>query len=196
MTAALSAIAALYPVRNIFSASASGRGGAGSAAGPRLMTEFRDFVALNYRHESVSSPEKGLKRSLKPILRELAARFDDLDSIDRIVAAHGTGRRGKDGHQLETRRRAAESIRSEGGGNQALGRVVEAAVHGDDARQVYGQGAVLAAVQVLLHHRHDDLAGARVHSCCDRGDELHVAALVVTRSYVVAQRIFYFSSED
>ena len=53
------------------------------------MTEFRDFVALNYRHESVSSPEKGLKRSLKPILRELAARFDDLDSIDRIVAAHG-----------------------------------------------------------------------------------------------------------
>ena len=52
------------------------------------MTEFRDFVALNYRHESVSSPEKGLKRSLKPILRELAARFDDLDTIDKIVATH------------------------------------------------------------------------------------------------------------
>ena len=52
------------------------------------MSEFRDFVSLNYRHESVSSPEKGLKRSLKPILRELAARFDDLDSIDRIVSAH------------------------------------------------------------------------------------------------------------
>lgn len=66
-----------YPIRHIFTSS--------SATGPLLMSEFSNHVTLHYRHESVASPEKGMKRTLKGFLRDLAARFDDLDGIDRIA---------------------------------------------------------------------------------------------------------------
>lgn len=49
------------------------------------MAEFANHVTLHFRHESLASPEKGMRRTLKSFLRDLAARFDDLDSIDRIA---------------------------------------------------------------------------------------------------------------
>jgi hypothetical protein len=53
----------------------------------KLMAEFREYVAAQFTHTSVASPEKGLRKSLKPFLRALASRFDDLEGMDRIVAA-------------------------------------------------------------------------------------------------------------
>lgn len=67
-----------YPIRHIFSSS--------SATGPLLMAEFSNHILLHFKHESVASPEKGMKRTLKSFLRDLASRFDDLDGIDRIAA--------------------------------------------------------------------------------------------------------------
>lgn len=66
-----------YPIRYIFSSTSGG-------TTPKIMTEFHDFVVRDFRHESISSPEKGLKRSLRPYLKELATRFDDLESLDKI----------------------------------------------------------------------------------------------------------------
>lgn len=38
---------------------------------------------------AVASPPGGLKRTLKPFLRDLATRFDDLDSLDKISLVRG-----------------------------------------------------------------------------------------------------------
>ena len=73
-------VTAAYPVRHIFSA------GASASTTPKLMSQFQSNVTTRFAHESISSPAGGLKRALKPFLSELAARFDDLDSLDRVVA--------------------------------------------------------------------------------------------------------------
>jgi hypothetical protein len=51
------------------------------------MTEFKEYVSSKYAHESIASPDKGLRRSLKPFLRALATRYDDLETIDKITSA-------------------------------------------------------------------------------------------------------------
>lgn len=66
------------------------------------MSELRDFVVLHMRGRgidvrsssggaaAVAAPppvDASLRRALRPLLKELALRYDDLDSIDRIVAA-------------------------------------------------------------------------------------------------------------
>lgn len=72
-------ITKMYPKRHIFSSSSGSRD-------PRLMTEFRGYVEGQLRLESVSAPEKGLRRALKPFLKALASRFDDLEGIDKVAA--------------------------------------------------------------------------------------------------------------
>jgi hypothetical protein len=57
------------------------------------MTEFRGYVEGQLRLESVSAPEKGLRRALKPFLKALASRFDDLEGIDKVAATQAKVRR-------------------------------------------------------------------------------------------------------
>ena len=45
-----------YPMRHIFS---------GGAPGARLMVDFKSHVLQNFTHESLSSPEKGLRKSVR-----------------------------------------------------------------------------------------------------------------------------------
>lgn len=86
-------VSAGYPTRCVFSSSASNAAAAGAGAAPavpgdpRLMAEFAAHVTASFRQESLACPEKGLQRSLRPFLRSLAARFDDLEGLgDRITA--------------------------------------------------------------------------------------------------------------
>jgi hypothetical protein len=85
-------VSAGFPTRVVFSSSASNSAAAGAGAAPaapgdpRLMAEFAAHVTATFRQESLASPEKGLQRSLRPFLRALAARFDDLEGLgDRIT---------------------------------------------------------------------------------------------------------------
>lgn len=80
-------ITRLYPKRHIFSSSSG-------AKDPRLMTEFRTYIEGQLRHESVAAPERGLRKSLRPFLKQLASRFDDIEGIDKIAAAQAKVRRG------------------------------------------------------------------------------------------------------
>lgn len=72
---------AAYPTRLVFSA-----GERAADPGPRLMSEFAKHVELMYKHESLAAPDKGLKRPMRPFLKTLASKFDDLESLDRISA--------------------------------------------------------------------------------------------------------------
>ena len=51
------------------------------------MTEFRDHIEAQLRHESVSAPDRGLRKTLRPFLKQLASRFDDIEGIDKVAAA-------------------------------------------------------------------------------------------------------------
>lgn len=73
-------LAGAYPIRHIFSLSST------TSSTPKLMTEFATHVTATFARESVGSAPGGLKKSLRPFLRELATRFDDLDSVDKIAA--------------------------------------------------------------------------------------------------------------
>ena len=53
------------------------------------MTEFRAHVEAHLRLESLSAPERGLRRTLQPFLKQLASRFDDIESIDKVAAVQG-----------------------------------------------------------------------------------------------------------
>ena len=77
-----------YPTRRVFSAGPPGSPAA-AEAGPRLMAELSAHVLASYARESLSSPEKGLKRSLRGFLKQLATRFDDLETMDKILATEG-----------------------------------------------------------------------------------------------------------
>lgn len=85
-------VTAAYPTRCVFSSGAVAVGGgpsggvADAASGGRLMSEFAALVTLRFLHESLASPDKGLKRSLAPYLARLAGRFDDVEALDRILA--------------------------------------------------------------------------------------------------------------
>ena len=81
-------ITRLYPKRHIFSSSSG-------AKDPRLMTEFRTYIEGQLRHESVAAPERGLRKSLRPFLKQLASRFDDIEGIDKIAAAQAKVRRSR-----------------------------------------------------------------------------------------------------
>jgi len=39
------------------------------------------------RHESTAAPERGLKKTLRPFLKQLASRFDDIEGIGKVAAA-------------------------------------------------------------------------------------------------------------
>lgn len=73
-------ITRLYPKRHIFSSSSGSKD-------PRLMTEFRAYVDSQLRGESAAAPERGLRKALRPFLKQLASRFDDIEGIDRVAAA-------------------------------------------------------------------------------------------------------------
>jgi hypothetical protein len=76
-----------YPTRCIFSAaSGGGGGGTGGGGGGRLFEEFAAHVLARHRAESLAAPDKGLKRPLRGFLRALAARFDDVASLDKIAS--------------------------------------------------------------------------------------------------------------
>jgi hypothetical protein len=89
-------VTARYPTRVIF------RSESATSTSPRLMREFRQFVAGKLSKgdgagagagsgssaRDLSSPAvKGLKKSVEPFLKSLAAKFDDLESIDKLAAA-------------------------------------------------------------------------------------------------------------
>lgn len=76
----IAVVTAAYPVRHIFSA------GAAASPTPKLMTQFQSHVTATTGDRSLTAPPGGLKRELKRFLADLAARFDDLDSLDRVVA--------------------------------------------------------------------------------------------------------------
>lgn len=79
-------VTSAYPIRHIFSSSSQS---AAAHSQPRLMWDFASHVTRTYPHESVASPPGGLKRSLKPFLRDLAVKYDDLDAIDKIATVAG-----------------------------------------------------------------------------------------------------------
>jgi hypothetical protein len=73
--------AGAYPIRHIFSSTSA------SSFSPKLMTDFAAHILKQHAHESVASPPGGLKRTLRPFLKDLAMKFDDLDSIDSKAQA-------------------------------------------------------------------------------------------------------------
>lgn len=50
------------------------------------MNEFATYVVTHHGPESVASGPGGMRRTLRPFLRDLAARFDDLEGIDKLAA--------------------------------------------------------------------------------------------------------------
>jgi len=73
-------VTSAYPATHIFSA------GATASTTPKLMAEFQRHVTSRLAVESISSAPGGLRRTLRPFLQELAARFDDLEALDKIEA--------------------------------------------------------------------------------------------------------------
>jgi len=73
--------AGAYPIRHIFSVSAA------TSTTPKLMAEFAAYIVAHHGPESIASGVGGLRRTLRPFLRDLAARFDDLEGIDKLAAA-------------------------------------------------------------------------------------------------------------
>ncbi len=71
-----------YPDYNVFSAK-------GASTTPRIMTEFKEFVAATADKTDGEGKEldKALKKGVKPFLKRLAARFDDIESLNKIAAA-------------------------------------------------------------------------------------------------------------
>ena len=81
-----------FPTRYIF-----GSDGGVATSSPRLMQEFRAFVAAlpasagggggaGAAAGPASAEARALRKALKPFLRQLGAKFDDLESLDKIAA--------------------------------------------------------------------------------------------------------------
>lgn len=73
-----------YPIRHIFSASAASGGGA------KLMRDFAEHVSAAVPRESLSAPPGGLQRALARFLEGLAARYDDVEGIDKLARVQGS----------------------------------------------------------------------------------------------------------
>jgi hypothetical protein len=61
--------AGAYPIRHIFSSTSA------SSFSPKLMTDFAAHILKQHAHESVASPPGGLKRTLRPFLKDLAMKW-------------------------------------------------------------------------------------------------------------------------
>ena len=88
-------VTAGYPIRCVFSGGGGGGGGSGgaTAGGARLMREFAEAVRGQDRaaRESVlaTTPAGALQRPLAKALAALAARFDDVEALDKLTKVGG-----------------------------------------------------------------------------------------------------------
>lgn len=86
-------VTAGYPIRCVFSGGTSGSGGGSGSGGARLMREFAEVVRGQDRaaRESVlaTTPAGALQRPLAKPLAALAARFDDVEALDKLTKVGG-----------------------------------------------------------------------------------------------------------